>query len=59
MWWAVIVSGVLFAVLVSGFSAGAARMFGSEQGDDYDPWEEDDDLERDEWERDEGEGDDW
>lgn len=50
MWWAVIVSGVLLAVLISGISAGAARIFGSEQGDDYDPWEGDDDLERDEWE---------
>lgn len=55
MWWSVIVGGLLIAVLVSGFSAGAARMFGPEPNEDPDPLDEDDD----EWERKDFEHDDW
>lgn len=55
MWWAVIVSGLLIAVLVSGFSAGAARIFGPEPTEESDPWFEDpgEVLERDAWADDE------
>jgi len=51
VWWAVIVSGLLIAVLVSGFAAGAARIFGPEPSQERDPWSEHigDELERDAW----------
>lgn len=51
MWWPVIVSGLLIAVLISGLSAGVARTFGPEPTKEPDRCSDDagDELERDAW----------
>lgn len=40
MWWAIIIGGLFMAILVSGFSKGAARLFEPESEDQPDSWDD-------------------